>query len=297
MKETDKVKTLYINCFEFSSRHSILTEIANFVEHPMPRRGIASDEAFTAILESIKKIHFSPLIILDEFDQLVRENQANALLYDLLRMNNYSKKAFTLIMISNNKESLTKLDDRVKSSLSQETIEFKSYTPQELKGILKERSKLAFLDDVLDEDVINVAAAHAAKNNGDARIAIEALWKAGKQAVKENAETVSVAHIRQGLKSIYSRILIKSKPSLSENEKLVLKLLCGQKEISSGELFEKFSKKNPDLSDRSFRKIISRLDELSLINAVEHKHENKGMTRLISLNVEEEAVKNELLNE
>ena len=98
----------------------------------------------------------------------------------------------------------------------QQTVEFKNYTPQELKDILKERASKAFLEKVLDEDVINLVAAHAAKNNGDARIAIEALWKAGKNALKENSETVSINHVKDALKSIYSRIVTKSKPSLNE---------------------------------------------------------------------------------
>ena len=62
---TDRAKAIYINCFEFNSRHSVLSKIANFVGSPTPRRGVATDEIYSQFLSALKKSGFVPIIILD----------------------------------------------------------------------------------------------------------------------------------------------------------------------------------------------------------------------------------------
>ncbi len=284
---SDRAKSVYLNCFEFKTRYSILSKITNFLGHPVPRRGIAADEVFDQMLNALKKIDFTPVIVLDEFDQLIEKDEASKILYDLLRVSDYQKSRFGLIILSNDSELITKLDSRVKSSLNSQAIEFKPYTPQQLKDILKERCKYAFFDNVLGKDVINVAAAHAAKNNGDARIAIEALLKAGRLAVRENSPKVSVEQLKKAFNLTETRQLQKSFPSLDFNEKILLKILTEKDKINSGDLFEEYKKisKEP-LTERSFRSKISRLEKLKLVKTMPVEKGIHGKTRKISLFIE-----------
>jgi len=294
---SDKAKAVYINCFEFNSRHAILTRIANFLGNATPRRGIGSDEVLTMIIESMKKIDYTPIIVLDEVDQLLYNENASKLLYDLLRINQFQenlKKTFVIILITNDASLPLKLDERVKSSLIYESLEFKQYTPQQLKDILKERCEFAFNENVLEKEVINLAAAFAAKNNGDARIAIESLFKAGKIAEKEGASKVTVEHLRKAFNLIYSRFAQKSMNALDEDEKFLLKILLEKKELNAGKLYSEFSKKK-NLSERSIRKKINKLASMNLIKVRQKAHENKGMTRIISLAVDENSIKELIL--
>jgi cell division control protein 6 len=176
------------------------------------------------------------------------------------------------------------LDERVKSSLSEQTISFEPYSPQQLKEILSQRVQYAFHPNALDAEVVNVAAAHAAKLGGDARIAIECLLRAGREAEKENAEKVNVQHLRRIFSEVDPRALQKASDFLSADEKLILSLVPANSDIASGDLFEKYGRasKRP-LTQRRFRTLISGLEKKSLVNSKDAIKSPRGRTRMIAL--------------
>jgi len=294
---SDRAKKLYLNCFEYNSRHAVLAGIANFLGAPIPRRGLATDEIYSKMLESLRKVDFFPIIILDEIDQIMNPQESSNLLYDLLRVIEYQKNRFGLAIISNDIEFTAKLDPRVKSSLAEETIVFQPYTPLQLKDILRERSNYSFQRNALDEEVIPVAAAHAAKKGGDARIAIESLWKAGREAERENVDKVELKHLKKAFELVESVSALKHVKELGGNEKTILKLIAEFGPISSRDLYEKYktSQKEP-LSERRVSEFVSNLEKRNLVSADLISLGNKGKTRKISLAASKDSVLKELGN-
>ena len=236
------------------------------------------------MLEALKHASFIPVVVLDEADQLLHDKEASKLFYDLLRVVEYGKGRFGLIFISNLSNFVSLLDDRVKSSLSEQSITFEPYSPKQLKEILNQRAEYAFHSNALDSEAINVAAAHAAKLGGDARIAIECLLRAGREAEKENSEKLEVKHLRKIFSEVDSRALQKAISYLSIAEREILELVPANKAIASGELFEAYSKasKKP-LTQRRFRTLISELEKKQLITAETATKPPRGRTRMISL--------------
>jgi len=279
---SDRAKSLYINCFEFNSRHSILSKLSNFLGSAVPRRGTATDEIHSRFVEALRKTSFVPIVVLDEVDQLILKDEGEKLLYDILRAVEMEKSRIGLIMISNDIELTAKLDARVKSSLSEEKIIFSSYSPAQLKDILKERSSFAFAANALAEDVIPLAAAHASKLGGDARVAIEALLKAGRQAEKENSEKVEVRHLKKAFEVADSVSLIKGVKHLIPNEKTLLEIISTSSGIQSGEIFSEFSKKSSGLSERRIRDLLNELEKKNFIVSETVELGNKGKTRKFS---------------
>ncbi|PIU21694.1 MAG: hypothetical protein COT15_01000 [Candidatus Diapherotrites archaeon CG08_land_8_20_14_0_20_34_12] len=287
---SDRAKSLYLNCFEFNTRHSILSQIATLLSVPLPRRGIATDEVYSRIIQQMRSIDFVPVIILDEFDRLIDANEASSLLYDLLR-GEYGIKSFVLVLISNKREIITNLDARVRSSFMYEEIEFPAYEPQQIKQLLKERTEYAFLPNVVDADIIDVTSGFSAKNNGDVRLAIESLLKAGRNAEKENAKKVKLEHLRKAIDSIQQRLPLKRIPSLDANEKAILKILTSNDGLYSGKLFEAYSKsvKIP-LTQRSFRTKLNDLENKNMINLTFKEGGIRGKTQLVTLNIHKEVI-------
>ncbi len=281
---SDRAKGLYLNCFEFNTRQAILSKACNFLGVPVPRRGIATDEVYSELLSALKRSDFTPVIVLDELDQLLSGGIASNVLYDLLRVVEFQKSRLGIVIISNEESLVSKLDSRVRSSLLHSPVEFAPYTPQQLKEILRERAKYAFNESVLGKDVINVAAAHAAKNKGDARLAIESLLRAGRIAARAGSSKVKVLHLRQAFDSIHSRALDKAKDFLDENEKTILRMLCEKDNVFSGALFKEFSKKTGNaLTQRSFRKKLNRLESLKLVSMELKERGMRGRTRVVKL--------------
>src|SRR3989344_8576919 len=183
-----RAKSLYLNCFEYNSRPSVLAAIANFTGAVVPRRGLATDEVFSKLVESLGKCGFTPIVVLDEVDQLMLSEENAKLLYDLLRIvESHAKLRLGIVLISNDTSLTAKLDPRIRSSLAEQTIVFDAYAPQQLKSILSERAELAFMKGTIGADVIGVAAAHSGKLGGDCRVALESLLRAGRIAERKNS--------------------------------------------------------------------------------------------------------------
>ena len=282
-EHTSKAKGIYINCFEFNTRNAILNKLCISLGQPVPRRGIATDEVYAELLNVIKRTRVIPIVVLDEVDQLINNRNASLLLYDLLRMTEVQQAYFGIIMISNLCEIIAMLDSRVKSSLASTTIEFQPYTPEQLKQILRERAKYAFFENSFDEDVINLAAAYAAKHNGDARIAIESLLIAGRLAERDSKK-LTVLHLRKAFEQIRPRPLQKAAPYLDEHEKVLLLVLCEKERLLSGQLYKIYSERvSEPITERSYRKKLNRLVELKLIDVQEITKGIRGRTRAITL--------------
>ncbi len=289
-EHTDRAKHLYVNCFEFNSRHAVLSEITNFLGEPVPRRGIATDELYSKLLNALKQASFTPIIILDEVDQLLRSEDGEKLLYDLLRVIEYQKNRLELIIVSNDRSLTSRLDARVKSSLAEETVEFNPYTPPQLKDILRERAEYAFLPAVVDPEVVNVAAAHAAKRGGDARIALECLWKAGREAERANAPRVELSHLQKAFEVVAEQNL-KAVAFLNEHERLLLKIVAGQSPIQSGELYQQYLAlaKEP-VTERRLRDFVANLEAQRLLQSSLIDLGNRGKTKQIILAVQKDAL-------
>ena len=87
------------------------------------------------------------------------------------------------------------MDPRVRSSLSEEEIVFNPYTIVQLREILNDRSRLAFNDGSISQAAINLCAAVAGRENGDARKAIDLLRVAAEIAERERDNMVNENHI------------------------------------------------------------------------------------------------------
>jgi cell division control protein 6 len=277
---SQRVVPMYINCWESSTRHSILNNIASALGEFIPRRGIATDEITDRIGGVLKREKKTPIIALDEVDRLFASQYGEEkVLYDLARAKELFSTDFGVVAITNRDEFLVKLDQRIRSSLVQKQIVFKQYSPPELKDILKSRAKPAFYPESLTEEVIPLCAARAAKNNGDARLAINLLWKAGKIAERENAERVSEEHVRKAFDEVGEGEQVEER--LQGMEKEIYEFVKETGEVTSSEVYERFK----DESERSIRSYMSRLISLGLIIREDIKGGvgKKGKTRIIKI--------------
>jgi cell division control protein 6 len=79
--------------------------------------------------------------------------------------------------------------------LSEEEMVFNPYKVEQLQKILIDRARVAFNDGAIDGAAINLCAAMAGKENGDARKAIDLLRVAAEIAEREKADKVEEKQI------------------------------------------------------------------------------------------------------
>lgn len=278
-----------VNCFEVNSRHAVLSELANRFGAVTPRRGIGSDETLSEWVSELRKKKLLPIIVLDEGDQLLSSEDGSNLLYDLVRLSEKHGVSAGVIVVSNDAELLSRLDDRVRSSFSPVRLDFEPYSPVQLKSIFAARSEMAFFPNAVSSETIDVIAGHAAKLGGDCRVGIEALLAAGRLAEKENASQVLPGHCQKVFGLVDQVSLEKRLNYLSAAESDLLATIGRHNEVTSGELFLFYQSevKHP-LAERMFRVMLSKLAKLGIVEAEEARHEVKGRTRKISLNISKE---------
>lgn len=299
-KELGKlVSPVYINCEIVDTEYGILSNIGNSIikdwEEVIPFTGWPMEKVYNKLKEEIDKQKGVTVIVLDEIDKLVSKS-GDDVLYVLSRMNTDLKNAkASIIGISNDLRFTELLDARVKSSMGEEEMIFPPYNATQLQDILKERTKLAFNENALDDSVIPLCAALAAQEHGDARRALDLLRVSGEIAEREEAQKIIEAHVRKAQNKIeVDRVseVIRTLPIHSKTilMSIILNREIGQEILTTGEAYDTYQEicKKANISPLSQRRVadlISELDMLGVINARLISYGRGGRTREISLSV------------
>jgi cell division control protein 6 len=267
--------------------------------------GLSMGEATDRILDFIQKKKFYVILVFDEIDSLVDKN-GDDILYNFTRANERISEAgfISLIGISNSLTFKDKLDPRVRSSLSEEEMVFNPYTIEQLRKILSDRAKLAFNDDAISGAAINLCAAMAGKENGDARKAIDLLRVAAEIAERERVSKVEEKHIRLAQEKIEKDTNYEVIKNSTTHTKIVILAIMKSKNGNTGEVYEIYSSlckhiEQEPLTQRRITQIISELDQLGLITSNVVSQGRYGRSQRIKITISpftiKEALKDDLI--
>jgi cell division control protein 6 len=214
----------YVNCTELSSTYQvaggILQEVSDdFTKRP---RGYGVSNIFQMIFDEIEELGGTVTIVLDEIDSI---GDDDTILYKLSRAKSngdISDARMSVIGISNNFDFYSNLSQRVKNQICEEEVRFSPYDAKQLQKILARRAEIGLQDGVLGEGVIELCAAHAAQDDGSARLAIDVLYKAAKMAHKSKAKTVTESHVQQAREKLDRDMLIEGLKDLTLEEYCVM---------------------------------------------------------------------------
>jgi archaeal cell division control protein 6 len=301
LMETSKEKNIplimsYINCKlkrVSDTEYRLISQLAREVGCEVPATGLPTDEVYRIFINSIDTEKKTFILVLDEIDQLVKKSD-DEILYNLTRLNSELKNVqISLIGISNDLVFRDNLDPRIKSSLSEEELHFPPYNALQLQDILRERSKNAFREGVIENGVIEKCAAYAAKEHGDARRALELLRVAGELAERKNEPQILMRHIDEAEEKIdKDRVLeaIHVQPKQFQLTMFSILMISNKTKgpIFTGEMYELYKEYCikaglKPLTQRRVSDIIGELDMLGIINAKVISKGRYGRTREIRL--------------
>ena len=316
---TIKAKISYINCRIYNSRYRVLSKIVNDHLPSYAKRGYGIVDIYERIINWIEEDGKILIVVLDEIDVV---KDLDDLIYTLTRANSDIKNGgVTIVGISNKISFKEELDPRSISTLYENELVFPPYNSTELAAILNQRAEISFKPGVIDDSSIKLAAAIAAKESGDARLALKILSKAGEIAEEKGLSKVTAEEINEAAKSADEEVAYELVGTLPEHQKLVLyaislltmqgskykKLMDDTEDyLFSGEIYDRYVAicgsfgKEPK-SARWYRNYILDLEMQGLITAYESGKGIRGHTKLIKLSYSPEKIKNiierELFNE
>jgi len=299
-------EVLYNNCGVIDTQYRLLAELARHFGKRIPMTGWPTDQVFAEFKSAIDSKKRVVVIILDEVDKLIKKG--DDVLYNLSRINSILENAkVSLIGISNDLKFTEFLDPRVRSSLGEEELIFPPYNADQLADVLQQRAEMAFRSDVIEGGVISLCAALAARENGDARRALDLLRISAELAEREKVHGVQEMHVRRAQSKIeFDRVaeVIKTLPTQS---KLVLYSIMvldkapelirrsGRRIMSTGEVYQIYKRMcgmiDIDvLTQRRITELISELDMLGIVNAIVVNRGRYGVTKEITLDTPQDNV-------
>lgn len=216
---------IHVNCREFrGSLFLILHQAISNFHLNFPKRGFSSEEMLNIFMQILDEQDAYVILTLDEFESLVEREGSDAV-YKLTRLQETrigKLQRLSLICILKNLNILEKLDLSSRSTLQYNVIKLDEYTQSQLIDILNQRVKLAFKPFTVNEETISLIAELAASEGGNARFAIELLWRAGKYANAEGLGKVTLECVRKAASSIFALTRKSDLACLRLHEKLFL---------------------------------------------------------------------------
>lgn len=128
----------------------------------------------------------------------------------------------SLVCILRDLKSTERLDASSRSTLQRNVISLEKYSREQLVDILNDRVQMAFAPSSVSEDVVSMASELAFSESGNARFAIELLWRGGKYADAEGLGEVSPECLRKAVSSIVPTVRKSELASMGLHEKLFL---------------------------------------------------------------------------
>jgi len=299
MDDKKQILTSYVNCRSAGTEYLTLARIAERLpmaeEKRIPLTGLSMGEVVKRIFKTISEHEIHLILVLDEIDYLVNTNDDT--LYKFTRSGEETAPGLlTLVGISNDLRFKEGLDARVLSSLGEEELVFPPYTTEELRSILAERAKTAFRPGTVPEATINLCAALAASEHGDARRAIDLLRVAGEVAERDGRQRVDEESVRKASEKLEHDTVEVALRSLPLQAKMIV--IAASKfpgGTSTGEVYLAYTnlaKKSgvEVLTQRRVSGILAELDVLGLLEAAVVSKGRRGRTKRIKLLVDDDAL-------
>lgn len=299
------IKLVYTNSKVETTLYGLLLNFGrqlDLSEKELPWTGISISEVFRRILDVIDNKKLNVILVIDEIDFLVKlVTKGNKdILYHITRANErLDNGSLTLVGISNNLTFKDHLDPRVISTLGEEEVVFTSYTIEQLRSIIQERIRMAFDRDVVYDSTLNLCAAYAGREHGDARRAIDLIRVAGEIAERDQSTSVQPDHIEEALKKIEEDKETAALKSYPLHEKLVILGVMRTDGSTTGSIYNVYKEMCRKIQQKelSYRRITQMLSEIEMSGLISSRLVHQGVhgnTKKFKLTISQSTVKETL---
>lgn len=267
-EKTDDIIPIYINCWQKNTSYKILIEICEVLEYKFTHNK-KTEDLFKIVEEYLNKD--SIVFVFDEIDKLEEDDFLYMVLERIYRK--------TIILISNFKEWLINLDERIKSRLTPELIEFKKYNSKEIEGILKQRLNYAFVKEAVSDDALKIITDKTIETS-DIRKGLYMLKEAGNIAEDISSKKITKEHAQQAIKKL-EEFTIKKTDDLETEERIILKLIKTNPGKRIGDLFQVYLDNGGKGVYKTFQRRIKRLSENNFLHVKKVNGGKKGTTTIV----------------
>lgn len=299
------IKLVYTNSKVETTLYGLLLNFGrqlDMSEKELPWTGISISEIFRRILDVIDNEKLNVILVIDEIDFLVKlVTKGNKdILYHVTRANErLNNGSLTLVGISNNLTFKDHLDPRVISTLGEEEVVFTSYTIEQLRSIIQERIGMAFDRGVVYDSALNLCAAYAGREHGDARRAIDLIRVAGEIAERDQSTSVLPDHVKEALRKIEEDKETAALKSYPLHEKLLILGVMRTDGSTTGSIYNVYKEMCRKIQQKelSYRRITQMLSEIEMSGLISGRLIHQGVhgnTKKFKLTISQSIIKETL---
>ena len=279
---TEELAVEYVNLKECRTLFSAANEIHLELTGERKKAYEGLDGVFEGLWIALEDYPAYTVLILDEIDQIQHDSNydPNEFLYRLLRGEGKLKRGIVLSawLISNRLiEVDLRLDSRVESAMSDESVFFGPYDERKLTALLSARLDRAFKRGALPESVREYGIKQAANYWGDARKALSLFRRAGELANERDLDAVTRTCFDDCIETTDKEAIVEKLSALPKNHLAVLLCMTYWKDPTTGEISQPVSTADIqralaesqlaklELSDRAVRGIVTDLETMGLV--------------------------------
>ncbi len=214
------VKVLHVNCRIDRSLQAVMVKALSSLGHNYPSRGYSFEELLSALVDELRNNRMHLVIAFDEVDSLITADPSS--LYTITRLREVAggNQVFSSLLISKTIDYLKAVDLSTLSSVQSNAIDLEPYSGPQLLDIIASRSE-AFNDGCLNDSCMQLAA-DIASLYGDARYALELVYRAGKLADMSESPRVLPEHVRGAKASVPPQLTKEELSYLTKHQRLIL---------------------------------------------------------------------------
>lgn len=267
-EKSDDIKCIYVNCWKKDTTFKILVDICEQVGYSWVHNKRA-DELLQSVVSIINKK--SAVIVLDEIDKATEYSILYSLLDEIYRK--------TIILITNEGDFSNKLDDRIKSRLTPDSLVFEPYTQEQTLGILKQRMEFAFVPGVFSGEAFHEVAKKTFEMQ-DIRSGLFLMKEATEIAEAGSMKLVTYEHARKAIEQI-DKFKSKSVNKLDDKQQKLLDLIKDNSGKSISDIYRVYSENGGEKSYRTFHRKLQDLEKANMVKITEDNQGNDGRVKKV----------------
>jgi cell division control protein 6 len=216
------VKMIHVNCRIERTLQAVMVKALKSLGQSYPSRGYSFEELLAVLIEELKNNRTHIVIAFDEVDSLVTSDPSALYTITRLREIAQGRQVFSSLLISKTTDYLKAVDLSTLSSVQWNEIKLEPYASEQLMDIIASRERMeAFNDGCIVDSALELAA-DIASQYGDARYALELVYRAGKLADASESPRVLPEHVRGAKASVPPALSKEELSYLTRHQKLIL---------------------------------------------------------------------------
>jgi len=263
-----EIYVLYVNCWQKNTTYKIFIELCEQLGYKFVQNKNTED-LFKIIQNIVNKK--AAVFAFDEADKV---EDCDFLYHIFTEI--YKK---SVLLVTNHPQWYATVDERIRSRLLPERIDFKQYTQEEITGILKNRSEYAFSSNTWDDAAFHTIV-DKTFSKADLRLGLYLLRESGMAAEEQHSKKITTAHVNIALSKI-TDFSIKPEDELSADARVILSLVKEQSG-KMGDLFKLYQEKGGNVTYKTFQRRVDELSEGGFIEAKKIIGGKDGTTTILS---------------